>query len=101
MRMGDQIAFFCVAKTKVFLYLAIHRTGFRIKDSNPATVHRLTNNQSILGAYTLLPKKRTATYVDMLTKVQRLTLNIMPHSLMTDFKSSILTVLTQIYPDIQ
>ena len=99
--MGDQIAFFCVAKTKVFLYLAIHRTGFRIKDSNPATVHRLTNNQSILGAYTLLPKKRTATYVDMLTEIQRLTHNILPHSLMTDSKSSMLTVLTQIYPDIQ
>ena len=101
MRMGDQIAFFCIAKTKVFLYLAIYRTGFRTKESNPATVHGLTNHQSILGAYTLLPKKRTATYVDMLTEAQRLTHNIMPHSLITDFKSSMLTALTQIYPDIQ
>ena len=44
--------------------------------------------------------KRRATYVEMLTEVQRLTHNAMPHSLMTDFESSMLSALNQIYPGI-
>ena len=64
------------------------------------TVHGLTNHQNIVGAYALLPNKRRATYVEMLTKVQRLTHNAMPHSLMTDFESSMLSALNQIYPGI-
>ena len=36
----------------------------------------------------------------MLTEVQRLTRNALPHSLMTDFESSMLSALNQIYPGI-
>ena len=61
------------------------------------TVHGLTNHRNIVGVYALLPNKRRATYVEMLTEVQRLTLNAMPHSLMTDFESSMLSGLNQIY----
>ena len=64
------------------------------------TVHGLTNHQNLVGAYALLPNKRRATHVEMLTEVQRLTRNAMPHSLMTDFESSMLSVLNQIYPRI-
>ena len=61
------------------------------------TVHGLTNHQNIVGAYALLPNKRRAMYVEMLTEVQRLTDNAMPHSLMTELESSMLSVLNQIY----
>ena len=64
------------------------------------TVHGLTNHRNIVGAYALLPNKRRATYVEMLTEVQRLTRNAIPHSLMTDFESSMLSALNQIYPGI-
>ena len=64
------------------------------------TVHGLTNHRNIVGAYALLPNKRRATYVEMFTEVQRLTHNAMPHSLMNDFESSMLSALSQIYPDI-
>ena len=47
-----------------------------------------------------MPNKRRATYVEMLTEVQRLTRNAMLHSLMTDFESSMLSALNQIYPGI-
>ena len=47
------------------------------------TVHGLTNHRNIVGAYALLPNKRRATYVEMLTEVQRLTHNAMPHRLIT------------------
>ena len=60
------------------------------------TVHGLAKHQNIVGAYALLPNKRRAT----LTEVQHLTQNAMPHSLMTDFESSMLSVLNQIYPGI-
>ena len=43
------------------------------------TVHGLTNHRNIVGAYALLPNKRRATCVEMLTEVQRLTRNAMPH----------------------
>ena len=65
------------------------------------TVHGLTNYRNIVGAYALLPNKKRATYVEMLTEVQRLTHNAMPHSLMTDFESIMLSALNQIYPAIQ
>ena len=42
------------------------------------TVHRLTNHRNIVGAYALLPNKRRASYVEMLTEVQRLIYNAMP-----------------------
>ena len=64
------------------------------------TVHGLTNHRNIVGVYALLPNKRRATYVETLTAVQRLTLNAMPHSLMTNFESSMLSVLNQISPGI-
>ena len=64
------------------------------------TVLRLTNHRKIVGASALLPNKRGATYVEMLTEVQRLTRNAIPHSLMTDFESSILSALNQIFPGI-
>ena len=64
------------------------------------TVHRLTNHRNIIGAYALLLKKRTATYVETLTEVQQLTHKAMPHSLMTDFESSMLSALNQTYPGI-
>ena len=57
------------------------------------TVHGLTNHRNIVGAYTLLPNKSRATYVEMLTKVQRVTHNAIPHSLMTDFESRMLSAL--------
>ena len=64
------------------------------------TVHGLTNHRNIVGAYALLPNKRRPTYLEMLTKVPRLTHNAMPHSLMTDFESSILSALNQNHPGI-
>ena len=64
------------------------------------TVDGLTSHQNIVGGYALLPNKRRATYVEMLTEVQRLTHNAMSHSLMTDFESSILSALNKIYPGI-
>ena len=39
-------------------------------------------------------------YVEMLTEVQRLTRNAMPYNLMTDFESSMLSALNQIFPGI-
>ena len=64
------------------------------------TVHVLTNHRNIVGAYALLSNKRRTLYVEMLTEVQRVTHNAMPHSLMTDFESSMLSALNQIYPGI-
>ena len=64
------------------------------------TVHGLTNHRNIIGAYAPLPNKRRATYVEMLTEVQRLTHKAMPHSLMTDFESSMVSALNHTYPDI-
>ena len=65
------------------------------------TVRGLTNHRNIVGAYALLPiKRRTLRNVEMLTEVQRVTHNAMPHSLMTDFESSMLSALNQIYPGI-
>ena len=64
------------------------------------TVHGLTNHRNIVGAHALLPNKRRTLYVEMLTEVQRVTHNAMPHSLMTDFESSMLNALNQIYPGI-
>ena len=65
------------------------------------TVRGLTNHRNIVGAYALLPNKRRALRnVEMLTEVQHVTHNAMPHSLMTDFESSMLSALNQIYPGI-
>ena len=64
------------------------------------TVRGLTNHRNTVGAYALLPNKRRTLYVEMLTEVQRVTHNAMPHSLMTDFESSMLSALNQIYPGI-
>ena len=63
-------------------------------------VRGLTNHRNIVEAYALLANKRRTLYVEMLTKVQRVTHNAMPHNLMTDFESSMLNALNQIYPDI-
>ena len=64
------------------------------------TVHGLTNHGNIVGAYALLPNKRRAENIEMLTEIQRLTRNAMPHSLMADFESSMLSALNQIYSGI-
>ena len=64
------------------------------------TVRGLTNHRNIVEAYALLPNKRRTLYVEMLTEVQRVTHNAMPNSLMTDFESSMLSALNQIYPGI-
>ena len=64
------------------------------------TVHGLTNYRNIVGAYALLPNQRRTTYVEILTEVLRLTPNAIPHSIMTDFESSMLSALSQIYPGI-
>ena len=64
------------------------------------TIHGLTNHRNIVGSYALLPNKRIATYVEMLTEVQRLTHNAMPRSIMIDFEFSMLSALNQIYPGI-
>ena len=47
-----------------------------------------------------MPNKMSAKYVEVLTGVQRLTHNAVPHSLMNDFESSMLSALSQIYTDI-
>ena len=39
------------------------------------TVHELTNHRNVVGEYVLLPKKRRATYVEMVTEAQQLTHN--------------------------
>ena len=72
----------------------------RVQSMQLYTVHGLTNHRNIVGAYALLPNKRRTLYVEMLTEVQRVTHNAMLHSLMTDFESSMLSALNQIYPGI-
>ena len=64
------------------------------------TARGLTNHRNIVEAYALLPIKRRTLYVEMLTEVQHVTHNAMPHSLMTDFESSMPSALNQIYPGI-
>ena len=64
------------------------------------TVRGLTNHRNIVGMYALLPNKRRTLYVKMLVEAQRVTHNAMPHSLITDFESSMLSALNQIYPGI-
>ena len=58
------------------------------------------NHRNIVTPDALLPNKRRATYVETLTEVQQLTYNAMPHSLMTEFESIMLSALNQIYPGI-
>ena len=70
----------------------------RVQSMQLYTVRGLTNHRNIVGAYALLPNKRRTLYVEMLTEVQRVTHNAMPHSLMIDFESSTLSALNQIYP---
>ena len=113
MIMGDQIAFFCLTQTMLFfLFLISFRFRSNSKDwfldgtfkSSPFqfmqlyTVQVLRNHRNIVGAYELLPNKRKTRYVETLTKLQRLTHNTIPHSLITDFESSKLSALNQIYP---
>ena len=93
---------------EVFRFLSISQDWFLdgTFKSNPVqfmqlyTVHGLTNHRNIVRAYALLPNKWRATYVEMSTEVQWLTHNAIPHSLMTDFESSMLSALNQIYPGI-
>ena len=107
MIIGDQIAFFCLAQMKVFVSFAIHRAGFWTEHLNQAqfnlcncTSSMVNKPSNIVGAHALLPNKRRATYIEMLTELQWLTHNAMPHSLMTGFESSILIALNQIYRSI-
>ena len=72
----------------------------RVQSMQLYTVRELTNHRNIVGAYALLPNKRRTLYVEMLTEVQRVTHNAMPHSLMIDFESCMLIALNQIYPGI-
>ena len=72
----------------------------RVQSMQLYTVRGLTNHRNIVGAYALLPNNRRTLYVEMLTEVQRVTHNAMPHSLMIDFKSSMLSALNQTYPGI-
>ena len=107
MTIGNQIAFFCLAQMKVFVSFAIHRASFwtehliqaqfNLCNCTSTTVNKPSNT---VGAHSLLPNKSRATYIEMLTEVQWLTHNAMPHNLMTDFELSILIVLNQIYPGI-
>ena len=101
------VAFFCLAQMKVFVSFAIHRAGFWTEHLNQAqfnlcncTSSMVNKPSNIVGAHAPLPNKRRATYIEMLTEVQWLTHNAMPHSLMTDFESSILIALNQIYRSI-
>ena len=90
---------------EVFRFLSISQDWFLdgTFKSNPVqftqlyTVHGLTNHRNIVGAYALLPNKWRATYVEMSTEVQWLTHNAIPHSLMTDFESSMLSALNQMF----
>ena len=72
----------------------------RVQSMQLYTVRGLTNHRNIVGTYELLPNNRRTLYVEMLTEVQRVTHNAMPHSLMIDFESSMLSALNQIYPGI-
>ena len=60
-------------------------------------VHGLTNYRNIVESYALLQNKRRDAYVETSTEVQRLTHNVMPHSLMTDSESGMPTSLNQFY----
>ena len=59
-------------------------------------VHGLTIHRNIAGKYA--QNKRSATYVEILTKVQELTHKAISHSFMTDFELSMLSALKQIFP---
>ena len=63
-------------------------------------VHGLKNHKNIVGVCALISVKRRATYVELLTEAQQLTHNAIPHTLMADFQSCILSTLNRIYSDI-
>ena len=58
------------------------------------TIH----GRNVVGAYCLLPNKRTDTYNEMLTQVQAITNGVNPESVMIDFEQSMMTAWEHIYP---
>ena len=42
------------------------------------TIHGFSSGRNVVGAYALLPDKRTVTYAEMLTQIQRLMNNVVP-----------------------
>ena len=61
------------------------------------TVHGLSNGKNIVGAYCLLVNKRMETYVELLSRIHLLTNQVVPESIMTDFKQSTRGAIAQVH----
>ena len=64
------------------------------------TIHGLNLGRNVVGAYCLLPNKRTPTYIEMLTEIRRITDGHNMQSVMGDYKQSIIPVLKNVYPGV-
>ena len=62
------------------------------------TVHGLSNGKNIVGAYRLLVNKQMETYMESLSPIHLLTNQVVPESIMTDFKQSMVGPIAQVYP---
>ena len=62
------------------------------------TVHGLSQGRQIVGAYGLLPNKRSETYIEFLTQIQNFTNQVNPQSVMIDFEQSMIGALDRVYP---
>ena len=63
------------------------------------TFHGLSNGKNTVGAYCLLVNKRMETYVELLSRIHLLTNQVVPESIMTDFKQSMIGPITSISVD--
>ena len=61
-------------------------------------VHGLSNRKNIVGTYCLLANKRMETYVELLSRIQLLTNQVVPESIITDFEQSMTGAIAQAYP---
>ena len=68
------------------------------KFSQLYTIHGLNHDCNVVGAYYLLPNKRTGTYTEMLTQMQVITNGVNPESVMIDFEQSLMPAWEQVYP---
>ena len=62
------------------------------------TVHGLSNGKNIVGTDCLLANKRMETYVELLSRIQLLTNQVVPESIITDFEQFMTGAIAQAYP---
>ena len=64
------------------------------------TVHGLNHGRNVVGAYCLLPNKRTQTYTEMLNEICRITDVQNIGSIMIDFEPSMIQALENVFPGV-